>query len=401
MIINEVVNSNLCTGCGICKSLYSNKVEMNCKDLFNRPKQIKKLTKKETNEFKNICPGIYQSSIDFKSPLHHDVWGQYFYSGKGYSLNDEIRHKSSSGGILSQTAIFLLENNIVSGIIHIGSDPLNPLENFVQVSKTRDEVINKSGSRYSPASPLISVVEIITSNPKNKYAFIGKPCDVTALRQAQKFHENLKTQISIVLSFFCAGTPSREGINKILTHFNVDSQNVKKFEFRGNGWPGETLVETETEKFKMKYEESWGKILGPTIQNRCKICADGIGENADIVSADVWDADERGYPKFEETNGNGLILSRSKIGNDLVKKMIDLNTIFSNNFNLDELKNIQPTQFERKCTIFPRILARKIFFKQNPIFLNQRIFRNMKYISLYKLFRMFIGSILRVKKGNM
>lgn len=293
MLINDVVSSDLCTGCGLCSSIYSDKVQMNYKGSFNRPKQSTPLSERESIDFKKICPGIYQSIIDFNAPYHHDVWGQYCYSGKGNSLDHEIRYKASSGGVLSQTAIYLLENNVVNGIIHIGSDPSNSLENIVQVSSTREQVINNSGSRYAPASPLSSIEEIISSNPGKQFAFIGKPCDVTALRQAQELNSNLKDKIPVVLSFFCAGTPSRKGVDDILRKFKIKASDVVKFTFRGNGWPGETVVETKDDKFTMKYEESWGEILGPTIQNRCKICADGIGENADIVSADVWEADER------------------------------------------------------------------------------------------------------------
>ncbi len=401
MLINDVVSSELCTGCGLCSSIYSDKVQMDYRGAFNRPNQTKPLNERETIEFKKICPGIYQSVIDFNAPYHHDVWGQYFYSGKGNSLDHEVRYKASSGGVLSQIAIFLIENNIVSGIIHIGPDPSSPLENIVQVSTTREEVITNSGSRYAPASPLSSAIEIISSHPGKKFAFIGKPCDVTALRQAQELNTYLKDQVPIVLSFFCAGTPSRNGVADILRKFKTKANDVVKFTFRGNGWPGETVAETNNDKFAMKYEESWGKCLGPTIQKRCKICADAIGENADIVSADVWEADERGYPVFAERDGQGLILSRNSLGQKIIDEMTANQVIHSESFDLNSLNNIQLTQFERKCTILPRIIARMLFMKKNPAYLNQRIFRNMKYISSYKIIRIFVGSLLRVKKGNL
>lgn len=401
MLINDVVSSDLCTGCGLCGSIYSEKVRMDYSGLFNRPSQTKQLSECERIEFKNICPGIYQSALDFNSPYHHDVWGQYVYSGKGNSLDSEIRYKASSGGILSQIAIYLLQTEIVSGIIHIGSDPSRPLENIVQVSRTKEDVIKNSGSRYAPASPLSSVKEIIYSNPGKKFAFIGKPCDVTALRQLQELNVNFKNQIPIALSFFCAGTPSRKGVDDILKKFKTKSVDVVKFTFRGNGWPGETVVETEDDRFAMKYEESWGEILGPTIQNRCKICADAIGENADIVSADVWDADERGYPIFAERDGQGLILSRNSLGHKIINDMTINQVIHSESFDLNNLNNIQLTQFERKCTILPRIFARMLFMKKTPTYINQRIIINMKYISVYKIIRIFVGSLLRVKKGSL
>ena len=50
----------------------------------------------------------------------------------------------------------------------------------------------------------------------------------------------------------------------------------------------------------MSYHNSWGKILSRHVQHRCKICADGTGNPADLVCADAWHADDEGYPLFEE-----------------------------------------------------------------------------------------------------
>lgn len=400
MVINKVVNADLCTGCGICCSLFKEKTEMDFKGLYNRPLQLKELQKEEKDLFQKICPGIFQSVVDTKAPFYHDVWGKFHYSGIGYSSDPEIRHQASSGGVLSQIAIYLLESNTVSGIIHIGADSLHPLENIIKVSTTKEQVLSNSGSRYNPASPLVDIMDIIQQDENKKFALIGKPCDITALKQAQQYNAMLKERIPVLLSFFCAGTPSRQGVNRILEHFNVKPYDVSNFKFRGNGWPGETIIQTATQKFTMKYDESWGKVLGPTIQNRCKICADGIGENADIVSADIWEADEKGYPKFHEADGNGLVLARSKLGEKLIDDIKAAKKIFCNQFDLNRLQKIQPTQYERKCTILPRIIAWKLLLKVTPYYMNQRIVKNLKNISTFIIIKSFLGSLRRLIINN-
>ena len=96
---------------------------------------------------------------------------------------------------------------------------------------------------------------------------------------------------------------------------NVSAPGTTAFRYRGNGWPGQataTLRDGNTRS--MSYHDSWGKILSHHVQHRCKVCADGTGTAADLVCADAWVSDERGYPVFEERDGVSLIVTRNAKG---------------------------------------------------------------------------------------
>ena len=69
----------------------------------------------------------------------------------------------------------------------------------------------------------------------------------------------------------------------------------------------------------MSYDESWGGVLGPATHWRCKLCADGVGESADVVAADLWRVDERGYPVFTEGPGSSALIARTERGLEAVR----------------------------------------------------------------------------------
>ena len=141
-------------------------------------------------------------------------------------------------------------------------------------------------------------------------AVTGKPCEISALRAA-----DLTEQPPLLLSFFCAGTPSQDATEKLVSDLGgplVDR--LTSLRYRGEGWPGRFVATFDGGKVSADYEQSWGSTLGPATQWRCKICPDGIGESADVVAADSWDTDARGYPVFDEGAGQSALIARTPRG---------------------------------------------------------------------------------------
>lgn len=398
-IIEKIIKHDLCTGCGVCASIFSEKISIK-RGEYNRPFKLNNLTDEEEDIIRKICPGLNQSGCS--SGSSHPIWGPVRGSYVGYSNDANVRFKGSSGGVLTQVLIFALDYKIVDIVIQIGAMPFNQIENTVIISKNSSGIIATAGSRYSPASPLENIVQVISSNPGKKFAFVGKPCDCTALRNLMQIDEMVRVSVKLILSFFCAGTPSRGGVNKLLDELGYDRRmSVDKFQFRGEGWPGKaTLIQNNHTK-QLSYEQAWGDVLGPSIQNRCKLCADGSGEVADFVCADVWNCDEKGYPSFEEMDGQSLILPRTESGLSILNKMIALNIITANEYNLDKLKLVQASQFQRKATILMRLIAKMLCSMTVIKMPNQRMLATFTHVSLIRQLRTLAGSLLRCIKGQM
>ncbi len=316
--------SEYCTGCGLCSSCLGIPLIMNNKG-FLSPKYCK-------NDFnERVCPASVFSC--FKECMAVNIWGDYIAVYRGYSEDAALRKKASSGGVLSEIACFLLDSKEVDGIIHIGADQ-DSLNTKVFVSHTRAEVISHSGSRYIQSSPLLNICDIIEQD--EKYAFIGKPCDVMTLKNYIGEHDKYKDKIKYYLSFFCAGIPSMLANKELILKIGCNEK-IASLNYRGNGWPGYVhIVDKNGNEYSMSYEEAWGGILGRDKHKMCRLCMDGIGLEADIVCADAWYI-KNNTPDFSERDGRNLIICRTKKGHEIYKKLISHRKVRSERYeNFDE-----------------------------------------------------------------
>ena len=147
----------------------------------------------ENQEYEKICPVFYYAD----ECEEFELWGKYAGLYEGFSMDPTIRHDASSGGILTAVAIYLLEEGKVDGIIHTGVNKTRPMETETYMSRTKEDVVKNMGSRYCASSPLIKLLSVLKDG--EKYAFIGKPCDVTALkRYIRNVYKNIEKQIRCV-----------------------------------------------------------------------------------------------------------------------------------------------------------------------------------------------------------
>ncbi|OBU27813.1 hypothetical protein C0Z01_08495 [Photobacterium kishitanii] len=384
-MISKVLNNNMCTGCGLC----SDDDMLIDKAGYLRPSNNYIVDEISTE----CCPGVIVSHLNESAP--YDLsWGPIISSQRGFSTNNEIREKASSGGGISATLMYLLEQGKVDAVIQIGANKTQPIMNEVYINLTTADVLNCSGSRYSPSSPL-SIIRKVLKDDKI-YAVVGKPCDIAALRKLKSLNPAYDQKFKYLISFFCAGIPSLIGTRDILAKFGINERDLIEFRYRGDGWPGLTTAKTkEGISQTMTYNESWGTILNKYLQPRCKICADGIGEAADIVCADAWDeSDVAGYPSFEEKDGQSLLITRTDIGKSLIDDMIYNKKISVKEFPIQKISSIQPFQKERKELCFSRLIALRIAGRNVTKFEGYRLLKSAKNQGM-KNIRSFIGAFKR------
>jgi coenzyme F420 hydrogenase subunit beta len=161
-----------------------------------------------------------------------------------------------------------------------------------------------------------------------------------------------------MLAFFCAGIPSAAGTGRILDRLGVKPDDVATFRYRGDGWPGfATATLKDGSQKRMSYADSWGDILSKEVQFRCKICADAIGNSADVACADAWIGDEKGYPSFEEQDGRSLIIARSANGKAVLDAARAAGRIETQPLDMAQIALMQPAQARRKKEIVSRLAA--------------------------------------------
>lgn len=385
--VNQVIENSMCTGCGLCtKSTKDMEIDGSG---YLRPKLI------ISDRVSNLCcPGIVVSHNNKDAP-YNVQWGPILSVNAGYAVDPQVRNSGSSGGTITAIAQHLIRNKKVDGVIHTGGSTENPIRNSVKISTTTTQVLENAGSRYSPSAPL-AIIRSVMGNGM-KYAVIGKPCDIAALRKLTLEFPDSKEQFPYLLSFMCAGVPSEKGTIQIIEKLGIKSQaEVKSFRYRGDGWPGLTTARLhDNSVHTMTYNESWGKILNRHLQTRCKVCADGIGEAADIVCADAWHSSVDGYPTFTETEGRSLVLTRTFTGERIIKSALLNNEIKLEAFAEEDIKKIQPFQVNRKSTALSRKLAIMILGGNNTKYINYKLLKNL-YTGGFSLnLKAFMGTFYR------
>jgi coenzyme F420 hydrogenase subunit beta len=172
----------------------------------------------------------------------------------------------------------------------------------------------------------------------------------------------------LLISFFCAGTPSQRATDQLVEHLGVPvGKPLRDLWYRGRGWPGRfTAVATDGSSVSTDYDDSWGTHLGPTAQWRCKLCPDGVGESADIVAADYWNTDARGYPLFTESDGVSALIARTARGLDVIQRAIAAGVLVVAPLDIERLAAVQPLQHRRRQQLFARLLGTRLAGRRVP-----------------------------------
>lgn len=383
-----------CTGCGLCKAVFG----LTFKEDMNGY-MYPSLNQQSEDFCSKVCPA---SGNALKKYQDGTIWGKYKRSLLGWSTDKEIRKGASSGGVLTSLCLYLLEQGLVDGIIQTKRSANDIRKAETIVSRSKEDIISCMGSRYTASSPLMNLNEILEDN--DKYAFIGKPCDVSALRiYMEEEKPELKENIKYLFSFFCAGQPSLQANNTLIK--SLGGENIADcidLQYRGNGWPGfTTLTKKDGTKQQMDYETSWMKILGRDVRKICRFCADGTGELADISCGDAWYLGENGRPDFKDRPGRNVIFTRSELGDNLLKAVEDDGCIEVRMFDpeTDGLMKMQPYHYTRKASLLVYKRALSLCGRPFPLYEKTKLAQYAKGFSFKQKILRFGGTVQRVLKG--
>lgn len=394
-IISKVKKYNLCLGCGLCEAINNQDCKMQLTDDgFYAPNFKHPLNAKQNKNIRRICPGL---SIHNYNANANSIWGGVTQVSNAWASDSVIRQTSSSGGVTSALAIYLLESHKVDAVLHVGVTEGNYLHNKLHISRSREEILLRNASRYAPAEVFNNIITILDENANDTFAFIGKPCDIAGLQNLLHELPHYKDRIKYFLAIFCAGMPSYNASYKAISTFGRNATPIS-LRYRGDGWPGYFTVKYDDGSVdRMTYNESWGKILGRELGFRCKICPDGIGLLADISSGDSWNT-SNGYPDFTEADGKNFCFIRSELGLQLFKGAEDAGYIRSEKLDMNEIKNMQQYQYDRRHYVGWRIAAVQLLTGGILNFKGLGFYRTALHANFIRAFKDMLGTIIRFKK---
>ena len=374
----RVVFDGLCTGCGTCTGLCPKKA---IKMILNTEKGI--FLPEINGELcidcgicYKVCPG---EVVDFDN-LNMETFGQlpedpfigtHSDCYTGYSLDDDIRFNSSSGGLITQFLIFVLEEGVVDGALVTRMSKEDPLMPEPFIARTRDEIIGASKSKYCPVPANIALQEILEAPDNEKFAVVGLPCHIQGIRKAESINKNLKNKIKLHLGIICNHSPSFHATEFMLETNDISKNEIDELNYRGEGWPGGMKIgsriheETFIPHFSVKY---WGAIFNTFFfPSRCTVCTDKSCKLSDISFADAW------IPELmkEDSKGTSLMVIRKNMEDQLNFKKLSSKMSLNPVSKRIPMESQQLVKIKRKVTA--NIKIRRLFKKKTPHYMEKEI----------------------------
>lgn len=387
--IDKVRMWRLCSGCGACAAACpENNIIM--QDVTSRGLRpfIKSNRCRLCSTCVRVCPG---AALALSPQLPWNEWGPVVKVWEGYAADERIRFKGSSGGAATALAQYCLERESVEGVLQTKDDEVNPLRNRTVMSRTYEELAAATGSRYSPASPCEHLEWILKAELPS--VFVGKPCDVAGLDKYMALFPEMKAKVFVSISIFCAGTPSTQGTLEILRRAGVESRQVASLRYRGNGWPGDAVINStgENDGRQLTYSQAWGEILSRYVAFRCRICPDSSGEFGDISCGDPW------YRPIEPGDpGRSLVIARTDRGQDIVEKAITAGYLILEPVDKKIIFLSQKSLLNKRRNVWARITAMRLLGVPAPHFRGFGLFRSWCKLTFKEKVKSFGGTITRI-----
>lgn len=319
--IKTVVENNCCVGCGACAYVSSSNMTINQYGEYIPNEQTLNAASELAN---NVCPSltpelnenILAENLFSNDCKYEPSFGYYMDCFAGYSLEEDIRNKGTSGGMTTWVAAELLSSNLIDGVIHAKQvDHNKPSDPFYKygLSFSEEEIKESSKTKYHVMEMSEVLKEI--DGIDGRFLLIGVPCMIKSLRRLQKFNPSLKEKIPYTISLVCGHYKSINWSLSLSWGAGIAPDTTKTIQYRtkDDGIPARAYVfraEPKTGEIIQKNaaEVAGGKFnAGALMLPACEFCDDVIGETSDLTIGDAW------LPKYEaDDRGTNLLVVRNK-----------------------------------------------------------------------------------------
>ena len=359
--MNAIAEQGLCIGCGICESIAGKDRILMARvasgDL--RPVVVGDLDDAVVDHVYDVCPGTCAQAMAPERVAEDtkidEVWGPWRRMVEAWAGDPAVRFEASTGGVLTALAQYLLKSGRVSFVLHTRTSDTDPGFGQQHYSYSDADVLAAAGSRYGPTATLVDLEAALSRG--EPFAFIGKPCDLTALGNQARHDPRIDVLVKYRLAMVCGGFMPPAAQDAMIAGYGIDPDAITALRYRGRGCPGPTTITTSDAVHELHYLDFWGEDSSQwSLPFRCKICPDGIGEQADIAASDNWPG---GAPDREESKtdpGTNIAIVRTTAGEELLAAAVaDGALVLGRDETPETLGGYQPHQVRKKHAVWPRL----------------------------------------------
>ncbi|OQA31896.1 MAG: F(420)H(2) dehydrogenase subunit F [archaeon ADurb.Bin336] len=306
---------NTCTGCFACYNICpTNAISMRLnKEGFLYP-EIDKEKCINCGLCEKVCPVLNKIKNNNLKP-------KIVFAAK--SKNQLIQKNSSSGGIFSELANYILDRK---GVV-FGVTFKNNKTKHICI-KNKDELEKIRGSKYLQSYINYSFKDVEKNLvDKKDVLFSGTPCQISGLKEYLKLRKT-DDQNLFLIDVVCHGVPSYKIFKEYLKNEFGGNTRIKNINFRykKESWDNYyiTYYFDKGKEISNNYKRDYffrGYLKNFYLRKSCYNCnLARIPRQGDITLGDFWGIKKEYY----DSQGISLILINNKKGKNLINKIIKL-----------------------------------------------------------------------------
>lgn len=296
-----------CTGCGFCSDILDGSLSstgFSPSDLDLAAERLLKVR----------CPCIPDTSfIHGDEVAVHPLLGPSVGHYVGFSQNNKQRLSSSSGGVLTEILVYLLDKGLVS---HVALPmPVNASETQHAYRLVNDEndLRNAAQSIYRkvPVGNILNEIRKIDG----KICFVGLPDQNQAIHKISSYDPEISKKIFLKIGPM-TGIMMDGDVIEFLPRLFHNSSGIKRLRWRAGEWPGHLLVEFCDGQIIRLHKFYYNFLLPFFCSIESLVSQDFSNEFADISVGDAWS------PKYEvQGKGFSLVSSKSTLGEEILTQV--------------------------------------------------------------------------------
>lgn len=345
---DTIIKNGYCVGCGACAAIPNSPFKME----LNKFGFIQPVVKSQSVvDVTHICPFesgyLNEDSIAkelFSKECSHDTnVGYYLENFAGYVEESNYREAGGSGGMVTWVISQLFKAGLIDGVLHV-KEVVPSLEDTrlfkYVISRSVDEARSGAKSRYYP----VEMSEIIHTvrNAPGRYAVVGLPCFLKALRLLAKQDKVIEDRLKYHIGLVCGHLKSTQFADMMAWQNGIHPKQLSKINFRHKlegstandyaisveGIVNESIKKVIQPVSKI-YAYDWG--VGLFKYEACDYCDDVFGEVADITIGDAW------LPEYvADGRGTNVVVVRRQVFKDLIMQGLTEGKVKLNSLSIDD-----------------------------------------------------------------
>jgi coenzyme F420-reducing hydrogenase beta subunit len=332
----EVLDTGLCTACGMCLGLCPYLEELgenvafisDCRGDQGRCYAVCPRTDTDLDALRELYAPDMRA--DFVLGPHQSIW-------MARAKKEEVRHAAQYGGTVTALALFGIETGRVDTALLTdwSRDPEEPYLPKPLVAKTREEVLSASGSKYT-ASPTLKVLDSILKEEAAKALVVGRPCQVLALRKRMRIEDPTfrREHIALVIGLFCMWSLSYRDFRKMVAPL-ADAKQPTRIDVP----KGRFVVETDEGSVELDHDS-----VRSHSRETCQSCYDFTSELADLsVGSTEWKDDWN------------TLIARSEAGRTFLEAAVQQGWIELEPLPEERLHLLREASFNKKQRVLEQI----------------------------------------------